>query len=147
MHRRLVNPALAALSDDRALYFSKLVEQVDSDPRTEGLANLVYLILKETIPYLPTDLAQSDLIDQLFAFAGANRARFNKILFDPRYLKNPALFSEVTKEFVRQVLSSALEQHKIDESEKAKESAANTYRFSWPDYDSENPFPYDDEDE
>ena len=147
MHRRLVNPALAAFSGDRTLYFSKLVEQIDSDPRTEGLANLVYLILKETIAYLPTDVAQSDLIDQLFAFAGANRARFNRILFDPRYLKNPALFSEVTKEFVRQVLSSALEQHKIDESEKDKERAANTYRFSWPDYDSENSFPYDDEDE
>jgi len=45
------------------------------------------------------------------------------------------------------VLSSALEQHKIDEAGKAKELAANTYRFSWPDYDSENPFPYDNEDE
>jgi hypothetical protein len=136
------------LSGERALYFSRLVERIERDPRIRDSANLVYLILKETIPYLPTDLAESDLIDQVFAFTRTNRARFNKILFDPRYLENPALFSEVTKEFVLAVLSSALDQHQIDEAEKAKQRAANTYRFSWPDYESRNPFPYgDDEDE
>ncbi|MBT3306827.1 MAG: hypothetical protein HN377_10145 [Alphaproteobacteria bacterium] len=145
MHKRLVNPALAALSGDRASYFTGLVEQVERDPRIEHSANLVYLILKETIPFLPTDLAPADLINQVFAFAAANRARFNKILFDPRYLENPALFSEVTKEFVLGVLSAAMDQHQLIEAEAAKEQAANTYRFSWPDYDSENPFPYDDE--
>ncbi|NQV83611.1 MAG: hypothetical protein HQ494_07290 [Rhodospirillales bacterium] len=147
MHRRLVNPALATLSGDRASYFFRLVEQVERDPRTQNSANLVYLVLKETIPFLPTDLEQSDLIDRVFAFTAANRVRFNKILFDPRYLENPALFSEVTKEFVLAVLSAALDQHQIIEAEAAKKHAANTYRFSWPDYDSKNPFPYDDDGE
>lgn len=144
MHRRLVNSTLAALSGNRAQYFCGLVDLVERDPRSENLANLIYLVLKESIPYLSTDLAESDLADRLFAFVGANRARFNKILFDPRYLENPALFSEVTKEFVLQILTSALARHDIDETEMAKQRSAKTYRFSWPDYNSDNPFPYDD---
>ncbi|MBC8339021.1 MAG: hypothetical protein ISR51_01915 [Rhodospirillales bacterium] len=145
MHRRLVNPALASLSGDRAQYFNTLVDRIERDPRTEGMANLVYLVLKESIPYLSTDLPESDLMEQLFVFVGTNRACFNKILFDPRYLENPGLFSKVTKEFVLQVLSSALEHHKIMEAETQKQRAANTYKFSWPNYDSENPFPYEED--
>jgi hypothetical protein len=83
----------------------------------------------------------------LFDYVGANRARFNKVLFDPQYLENPALFSDVTKEFVLTVLTSTLAQHQIDEAEIAKQHSAKTYRFSWPNYDSDNPFPYDDGEE
>ena len=144
MHRRLVNPTLAALSGDRARYFCGLVDLVERDPRTENLSNLVYLVLKEAIPFLSIDLPDTDLVEKLFVFVGANRARLNKILFDPRYLENPALFTNVTKEFVLGVLTSTLAQHEIDEAEAAKQRAANTYRFSWPDYNSDNPFPYDD---
>jgi len=56
VHRRLVNPVLSGLSGDRSQYFNKLVERVEGDPRIEGMANLVFLVLKETV----------DKIDQLF---------------------------------------------------------------------------------
>jgi hypothetical protein len=130
VHRRLVNPALATLKGDRAQYFCGLVDMAERDPRTKNLANLIYLVLKETIPFLSTSLPESDLIEQLFDYVGANRARFNKILFDPQYLENPALFSDVTKEFVLTVLTSTLAQHQIDEAEIAKQHSAKTYRFS-----------------
>ena len=146
VHRRIVNPALAGLSGDRAGYFAALVDRVERDPRTGDSANLVYLVLKETIPYLSTNFPEADLIEQLFAFVDDNRARLNKILFDPAYLENPALFAEATKDFVKLVLSSAMEQHEIEEIEKAKIRAANTYRFTWPDYESDKAFPYKDED-
>jgi len=144
VHRRLVNPTLEKFNGDRAQYFYGLVDLIERDPRTENFANLIYLVLKETIPYLNTALPESDLAEQLFTFVEDNRTRFNKILFDPQYLLNPALFSNVTKEFVLTILTSSLSQHTIDEAEIAKQQAAETYRFSWPDYDSDNPFPYDD---
>ena len=117
MHRRLVNPTLATFNGDRAQYFCGLVDLIERDPRTENFANLIYLVLKETIPYLNTALPESDLAEQLFTFVEDNRTRFNKILFDTQYLLNPALFSNVTKEFVLTILTSSLSQHTIDEAE------------------------------
>ena len=146
VHRRIVNPALAGLSGDRAGHFAAVVDRVERDPRTGDFANLVYSVLKETIPFLPTDRPKADLIERLFAFVGDNRVRLYKILFDPVHLENPAPFAEATKDFVMQVLSSALERHEIDEIENAKIRAADTYRFSWPDYDPDKAFPYKDED-
>jgi hypothetical protein len=35
----------------------------ERDPRTKNLANLIYLVLKETIPFLSTSLPESDLIE------------------------------------------------------------------------------------
>ncbi len=146
VHRRIVDPALATLSRDRAGYFAAVVDLVEHDPRTGDSANLIYLVLKEAIPYLPATFPEAGLIEHLFAFIGDNRTRLNKILFDPAYLENPALFAEATKDFVKRVLSSALERHEIEEIEKAKIRAANTYRFTWPDYESDKAFPYEDED-
>lgn len=145
VHRRLVNPALAGLAGERAVYFSSLADRVEKDRRSEAVSNLVFMVLKETIPYLPTDIAEADLIDRLFAFVTDNQTRLNNVLFDPEYLKNPSLFSEATKDFVLQVLGSALERNEIEEIRKAKVRAANTYRFSWPDYDPDQAFPYEDD--
>jgi len=146
VHRRIVNPALEALSGERAVYFSALVERIGKDNRTEDVSNLIYMVLKETIPYLPIELSPVDLINRLFVFVEDNHAGLNKILFDPEYLKTPSLFSEATKAFVLQVLSSTLEQHEIEELQKAKALAADTYHFSWPDDGSNQSFPYDDDD-
>jgi hypothetical protein len=140
VHRRIVNPALEALSGERAVYFCTLVERVEKDKRIDSVSNLIFMVLKETIPYLPTELSPVDLTNRLFAFVQENHSRLNKILFDPQYLKTPSLFSDVTKGFVLQVLSSALEQHEIEELKKAKALAANTYRFSWPEGGATNRF-------
>jgi hypothetical protein len=104
VHRRIVNPALAELTGERAVYFSSLADRVDQDKRSEAVSNLVFMVLKKTIPYLPADFAEADLIDRLLVFVMDNRKRLNKILFDPAYLENPSLFSEATKDFVLQVL-------------------------------------------
>ncbi len=147
VHRRIVNPALAGLVGERAVYFSSLADRVEKDKRSEAVSNLVFSVLKETIPYLPTDIAEADLIDRLFAFVMDNQTRLNTILFDPEYLTNPSLFSEATKDFVLKVLGSALERHEIEEIRKAKVRAAKTYRFSWPGYEPDQAFPYGDDGE
>lgn len=147
VHKRIVTPVLGALLGERAVYFTSVADKVEQDKRTEEVSNLVFMVLKETIPYLPTDLTQADLIDRLFAFVKKNQSKLNAILFDPEYIKNPSLFSEATKGFVMEVLGSALEQHEIEEIQNAKVRAANTYRFSFPDYESDHAFPYQDDDE
>ena len=54
VHRNIVNAALSRLNGERALYFSGLVDRVERDSRFDRAPNLVFLALKETIPYLPT---------------------------------------------------------------------------------------------
>lgn len=54
VHRKIVNPVLAKLNGDRAEFFNGLVDRIERDSRIETAPNLVFLVLKETIPYLPS---------------------------------------------------------------------------------------------
>ena len=145
VHRNIVNAALSRLNGERALYFSGLVDRVERDSRLDGAPNLVFLALKETIPYLPTYLPEDGLVDKLFSFVAGNEARLNRIIHDRRYIEDPGRLAEVTKEFVLQTLSETLEVHETNEIQQAKIQEAKTYRFSWP--DMEGDFPYRDEEE
>ncbi len=145
VYRKIVNPALARLNGARALYFSSVIDAVERDSRLESAPNLVFLVLKETIPYLPTYLPENDLIEKLFAFVGDNQVRLTRIIHDRRYIEDPTRLSEVTKEFVLKTLSDTLEAHEANEIQETKIREARTYRFSWP--EMETNFPYRDEDE
>ncbi|MCH7550185.1 MAG: hypothetical protein IIC55_04680 [Proteobacteria bacterium] len=144
VHRKIIDPVLSALGQDRADYFNRLVDRVERDPRTETAPNLVYLVLRETIPYLPADFPQEDLADRLLDFVIGNHERLNRIIHDRRYIEDPGRLAEVTKEFVLQVLASAMDQHQVNEIQAAKVRQAKTYRFSYPDGD-EDDFPYRDD--
>lgn len=147
VHRKIVNPVLAKLNGDRAEFFNGLVDRIERDSRIETAPNLVFLVLKETIPYLPTYLPENELADRLFAFVADNQARLNRVIHDRRYVEDPGCLAEVTKEFVLQTLSSALETHQVNEIQKEKILEANTYRFSWPEMDTDFPYREDDDDE
>ena len=144
VHRKIIDPVLSAHGQDRADYFNRLVDRVERDPRTETAPNLVYLVLRETIPYLPADFPQEDLADRLLDFVIGNHERLNRIIHDRRYIEDPGRLAEVTKEFVLQVLASAMDQHQVNEIQAAKVRQAKTYRFSYPDGD-EDDFPYRDD--
>ena len=144
VHRKIIDPVLSALGQDRADYFNRLVDRVERDPRTGTAPNLVYLVLRETIPYLPADFPQEDLADRLLDFVIGNHERLNRIIHDRRYIEDPGRLAEVTKEFVLQVLASAMDQHQVNEIQAAKVRQAKTYRFSYPDGD-EDDFPYRDD--
>ncbi len=144
VYRKIVNPALARLNGARAQYFSSIIDAVERDSRLESAPSLVFLVLKETIPYLPTYLPENDLVEKLFAFVGDNQVRLTRIIHDRRYIEDPTQLSEVTKEFVLKTLSDTLEVHEANEIQEAKIREARTYRFSWP--EMETNFPYRDQD-
>ena len=146
MHRKAIEPALARLNGERAGYFSALADRIERDPRIEAAPNLVFLVLKETIPYLPTYVTEDELAAKLFQFVSANQRRLNRIIHDRRYVENPQLLAEVTKEFVLQVLSTALEKQEFNEIQEARIRAAKSYRFSWPDLEPDRDFPYREDD-
>ncbi len=144
VHRKILDPVLSKLGQARVVYFNSLIDMVERDPRTETAPNLVYLVLKETIPYLPTDFPQADLTDRLLDFVIGNQGRLNRIIYDRRYIEAPGLLAELTKEFVLQLLASAMDQYLVNEIQAEKVREANTYRFSYPEGD-EDDFPYRDD--
>ena len=111
VHRKIIDPVLKNLGPSRADYFNRLVDRVERDPRTETVPNLVYLVLRETIPYLPADLPQEELADRLLDFVIGSQGRLNRVIHDRRFIEDPGRLAEVTKEFVLQVLASDMDQH------------------------------------
>ena len=108
------------------------------------MPNLVYLVLRETIPYLPADLTQEELADRLLDFVIGSQGWLNWVIHDRRFIEDPGRLAEVTKEFVLQVLASDMDKHQVNEIQAAKVRQAKTYRFSYPEGD-EDDFPYRDD--
>jgi len=144
VHRKIIDPVLKNLGPSRADYFNRLVDRVERDPRTETMPNLVYLVLRETIPYLPADLPQEELADRLLDFVIGSQGRLNRVIHDRWFIKDPGWLPQVTKEFVLQVLASDMDKHQVNEIQAAKVRQAKTYRFSCPEGD-EDDFPYRDD--
>ncbi len=145
VHKRIVQPILETLEGERAEYFQRLMQCLEEDPRVDALPNLIYLSLKETIPYLPTYLEVPDLADALVVFVTKNRRRLNKVIFDRSFVENRGdaeRLRGVTNEFITQTMAAVLE--KYDDGKVAEEDR-KTYRFSG-DFD-EADFPYKDLDE
>ncbi len=145
IHRKIVEARLADLGDTAAAYFSDIVDKLDADPRTERLPNLVFVVLRETLPFLPTFLPAGDFIDELFAFVNANRQRLNETIYDRAYVENPETLRGVTDLFVGAVLKTTFEKYARGEIEVAR---PKEYRFS-SHYDErdEVEFPYSDLDD
>ena len=144
VHRKIIDPVLKNLGPSRADYFNRLVDRVERDPRTETMPNLVYLVLRETIPYLPADLPQEELADRLLDFVIGSQGRLNRVIHDRWFIKDPGWLPQVTKEFVLQVLASDMDKHQVNEIQAAKVRQAKTYRFSYFEGD-EDDFPYRDD--
>lgn len=120
VHRKIIDPVLKNLGPSRADYFNRLVDRVERDPRTETVPNLVYLVLRETIPYLPADLPQEELADRLLDFVIGSQGWLNRVIHDRRFIEDPGRLAEVTKEFVLQVLALAMDQHQVNKIQAAK---------------------------
>ena len=142
LHRKTLEPVFARLDEVQADYFQKLVDKIDEDPRIDDAPNLIYLVLKETIPFLPTYLEPDEIIGQLFIFVHENRGDLNKMLYAKEYVQTPDSIRKITDKFITEVLQMTLENFgdgKNDEDEK------KVYRVSWP-Y-NEVDFPYVDLDD
>ncbi len=142
LHRKIIEPVLAQLDGERAGYFQNLLEKLEADPRAEKTPNLIYLVLKETVPFLPTYLNPDQIISHLLLFVAENRGKLNRILYSREYVKDPDCIKEVTNKFVTEILSSTFEQYDAGNIETGEQKI---YRVSWP-YDTVE-FPFLDADE
>lgn len=144
LHRKLIEPALAALEGERASYFAQVVQRLEEDPRVEVAPNLVFLVLKEIMPLCPTYLPVRELDDRLLEFVAVNQMRINRVIFDPAFVERPdghAGMRELGGEFINQILTATFK--KLDRGEIGS-GENKVYRFSADDDPAD--FPYRDDD-
>lgn len=116
-HRRILNSALAGLDEEPAAYFADVADKLGEDPRTERVPNLVYLVLADTVRFLPTYLPKKELIAHLFKFTFANLARLQRVVYNPAFLTDKTLLTPVTAGFVSQVVEATLARYDKGEIE------------------------------
>ena len=137
LQRRILEPILENLPQDKAGYFYDLVAKLEEDPRTEAKANLVFSILRETVPVLPTYLPREELIERLFAFIYTHEHKLRRKMFDRDFIENSAAIRPITNEFFHQVVDRTLELYddgEIDTGER------KVYSFKFPAEDGYSPF-------
>ena len=117
VHRRILTAALAGLEEEQAAYFADVADKLGEDPRTERMPNLVYLVLADTVRYLPTYLPKKELIAHLFHFVNANYGRLRRVLYDPRFIEDKSLLTPITGDFVALVVEATLERYDNGEIE------------------------------
>ena len=97
---------LANLYDERSAYVHTIVEKIEKNPRAERTPNL---ILKETVPFLPTYLEPDLLIEKLLTFVRDNKHAMNQNLYSREYVGNPSVIWKFIDKFVDEILESTLE--------------------------------------
>lgn len=138
MHRRLVEPALQALDEERAVYFYDLIGRVERDARTNDVANLVYLTLRESIPILPPLVEANDVIEELFKFIAKYRIDLEHRIHSPRFVVDPTFLRPMIMLFVKEI--SDLVWRRVETGEISADGAA-IWRMEWP-YEDDQEFPY-----
>jgi hypothetical protein len=140
LHKRIVRPVIESLDEKRGAYFGRVVDQVETDPRTENYPNLPFIVLKETIEALPTYLEPPEMIEVLFDFIDNNLNELGKILHSPEYITDPNAMTVPCSGFILAVIKATmttadLESRDIDGRSK--------YKLSWP--IDPHDFPYSDD--
>lgn len=142
MHRRIVDGALSALPQERAVWFTDLANRLEQDPRTAAFPNLVFLVLRETMALLPMELGKEETADLLFDFVARNGRALAGHLYDRRFVENPTFLRHVTNEMVSEAIGIVLRRA---EAGIRPPGRATAYRLRFPgDGDA---FPYADPDE
>lgn len=146
VHRRILNAALSGLEEEQAIYFADIAEKLGEDPRTERMPNLVYLVLADTVRFMPTYLAKKEFINRLLRFVDVNNRRLSRVIYDPAFLTDKSALSPITGDFVAEVVEATLlhyEQGEIDSGERVvhrmtfDESGGGTADFPYLDDEDE----------
>ena len=143
MHRRIINNVIDDMDSERAGYFLDVVDKIDKDPRTDRIPNYVYLLLKETMPLLPTYLDKREFIDALFDFITDNYSIMKCKIFDKEYVYDQSVVKTVTNDFVIKVVNITLQHYETGDINTGEK---NILKFSWP-YRKEDLVDPDDEPE
>ena len=144
MHKRLIEPALQELDEQASVYIYDLVRQLENDPRLDDCANLVYLILRDAIPVLPTMLEPKIVIEDLFAFVGSQRAAIEHRIHSPRFIIDPSFVRPMVMLFVKTINDRCWE--RIEQGDVTTDGG-DIWRMNWPYEEVEQNFPYMDDDE
>lgn len=145
VHRRILNAAMAALDKEEAAYFADVADKLSEDPRTERVPNMVYLVLADSVPHLPTYLPKKELIGHLFKFVFANLGRLQRVIYNPAFLTDKSLLAPVTGDFVAEVVAATLVHYEKGEIDSGERKAL---RLTFDEAGGAIDFPYaDDEDE
>lgn len=136
LHRRIIEGSLKQLDKEKAGYFNDLVTILEEDRRTERHANLVYLVLRETMRDIPLYLEKKELANLLLRWVEDNYQRLGRILYDARFIRDPQSIREVTGGFVIAVSDAMLKHY---ENGGVKDDAPKGKRFSWPYKDTDFP--------
>lgn len=142
MHRQIINNVLEDMDSERAGYFLEVADRIEKDPRVDRFPNYVYLLLKETMPLLPTYLDKHELIDVLFNFVTDNCSVMKRKIFDKEFIFDQSVVKPVTNDFVIKVVDLTLQHYEngnIDTGEK------DFLKFTWP-YREEDLIDPDDDD-
>lgn len=142
VHKRIAERVLDGLKEEKATYFSDIIHDVSEDPRTVEIPNVVFMVLRNTIPLLPTYLPKQELIDRLFGFIESHMADLNRSLFSKEFVTNERVLREVTDLFVEEIVMVALQRYEKGELDSGE---VRVHRVSWP-YNKID-FPFEDDDE
>ncbi len=142
MHKRLLSPVLDGLDDKRRSYVSQLGDTLEGDPQIEKFANLVFVLLARTAPFIPLQLPRHEAVGRLIAFVERNHHRLVRAVYDPAFVRGEDLVMPVAEEFVAEMTLLVLK--RFDKGELTEEGG-EIYRLRWP-FDA-SVFPYQDPDD
>ena len=146
MHKRLMDPVLAAMDGERSAYFADIAQTLSEDGRIERNGNLVFLLFAAAAPYLPTMLPKRDFIGRLLVFVERNEHRIMRTAFDPAFISDKDLMKPIVSEFVMETTAQIM--RKADDGEIDPGDGGKVYRMTYPIDPAQ--FPYldaDDEDD
>ena len=143
IHKKIFESVLSQLDVETAEYFSDIANKLEADPRVQAAPNLVFLVLKDTAPYLPKYLPASEFINELLKFVKAHSAELGSIIYSREFVTDPDAMRGITAKFVGRVMEVILENY--DEGAIEGEEKQSIHTVSWP-YD-EVDFPYVDDDD
>lgn len=143
MHKRLMDPVLAALDTERCAYFTDITQTLSEDSRIADNANLVFLFLAVSAPYLPTKLPKDTFITALLAFVTDHEKRLRRTVFDPAFISDHGHIKPIVSLFVMETVTRVLEL--FDNGEIGENGTTAEYRLGWPIEPSA--FPYFDPDD
>lgn len=139
MHRKIIEPALRALDEERAVYFFGLVDHVEEDERFEDVANLAFLILRESLDVMPPLLGYAEVADRLYSFIRSNRSTLLQRIHSREFTFNPAYLKPLVDIFMKDI--SDLCWSRVQSGEITTDGG-EVHRFSWP-YSDDVQFPYE----
>jgi len=144
IHKKIFESVLAQLDVETAEYYSDIANKLEADPRVQAAPNLVFLVLKDTAPFLPKYLPASEFINELLKFVKMHSSELAHVIYSREFVTDPDALRGITAKFVGRVMEVILEHY--DDGQIAGEEKQSVHTVSWP-YD-EVDFPYfDDEDE